>query len=238
MPLACGAICRFAAGAPAAGSARRRPRLERYPGAAQLRPRPASSRGLGPLIAPPPVAHPSRSWPRPRTAASAAPAAATVEEPSAEERKALFWAAVKLPIYSVAVVSPRRRAGPPPPQRCCITAPRPKSLIKLAVSRCPILRLSPQVPVFVGASAAFAASDVLQWSRALAYAFFACCVIAWLNLSNDAYDAEVFLSFSKCISLPSFDWWTALGAFRGAVSTPSPCASARAASARFAWAPS
>ena len=48
----------------------------------------------------------------------------------------------------------------------------------------------------------------------------------------------IFLSFSKCISLPSFDWWTALGARRGAVSTPSPCASARAASAPGPWAPS
>ena len=46
------------------------------------------------------------------------------------------------------------------------------------------------MPVFVGAAAAYAVSHTAMLGRLAGYTAAACLVIAWLNLSNDAYDAE------------------------------------------------
>ncbi|GBF97481.1 hypothetical protein Rsub_10404 [Raphidocelis subcapitata] len=57
------------------------------------------------------------------------------------------------------------------------------------------------VPVLVGAAAAFGETGALAWGRCAGLVAGAICVIAWLNLSNDAFDATTGVDKSKAESV-------------------------------------
>ncbi|GFH31184.1 palmitoyltransferase, partial [Haematococcus lacustris] len=69
----------------------------------------------------------------------------------------------------------------------------------------------------VGGAAVFALQGVLPWARLGALVAAALCIIAWLNLSNDAFDAATGVDVSKPESVVSLTgnrplvFWSSLG---------------------------
>ena len=47
------------------------------------------------------------------------------------------------------------------------------------------------IPIFVGTATAFAQSDRVDWPIFTIFLISAIVIIAWLNLSNDVFDAEI-----------------------------------------------
>jgi 2-carboxy-1,4-naphthoquinone phytyltransferase len=86
--------------------------------------------------------------------------AATVTSPALPSRRKLWLAALKPPMYSVAVV-----------------------------------------PIWVGTAIAFAATRTLNWPVFLTFLGSAILIIAWLNLSNDVFDADTGIDKHKYHSL-------------------------------------
>eukprot|EP00877_Chromochloris_zofingiensis_P007993 jgi/Chrzof1/3447/Cz12g25220.t1 len=80
--------------------------------------------------------------------------------PVAVDRRKLWMAAIKPPMYSVGVI-----------------------------------------PVLVGAAAAFQQSQAMLWARCWGLVIGAICIIAWLNLSNDAFDASMGVDRHKLESV-------------------------------------
>ncbi|KAL6763001.1 UbiA prenyltransferase family [Haematococcus lacustris] len=80
------------------------------------------------------------------------------------------------------------------------------------------------IPVLVGGAAVFALQGVLPWARLGALVAAALCIIAWLNLSNDAFDAATGVDVSKPESVVNLTgsrplvFWSSLGFLAAGVS--------------------
>lgn len=80
------------------------------------------------------------------------------------------------------------------------------------------------IPVLVGGAAVFALQGVVPWARLGALVAAALCIIAWLNLSNDAFDAATGVDVSKPESVVALTgslplvFWSSLGFLAAGVS--------------------
>ena len=76
----------------------------------------------------------------------------------------------------------------------------PKKKLWLAAIKPPMYSVA-VIPIWVGTAVAFAETGILDWSIFLTFLSAAILIIAWLNLTNDVFDADTGIDVNKAHSI-------------------------------------